>query len=78
MSDEADFHLHGTVISRTFDTGQMQILTNFTNIPFMTQDLLFGVLFGPEESMDPTYLRMKMNKPSQSHCIVIQRGPMNF
>jgi hypothetical protein len=54
MSKEADFHLHGIVISRTFDTGQMQILTNFTNIPFMTQNLLFHVLFGPEESTDPT------------------------
>ena len=66
------------LISRTVDTGQMRIVTNFTNILFMIQNLLFGVLFGPEESMDPTSLRMKMGKPSQSHHNVTQRWSMNF
>ena len=42
------------LISRTFDTGQLQILTNFINAPLMTQKLLYGALFGPEESLDPT------------------------
>jgi len=37
--------------TRTFDTGKLQILTNFTNALFMTQKLLFGVLFGPEDSL---------------------------
>ena len=47
------------LISRTFDTGQLQILTNFTTVPFMTQKLLFDVLFGPEESLDPNSLWLK-------------------
>jgi hypothetical protein len=37
-------------ISRTFDVRQLQMLMDFTNVPFMTQQLLFAVLFGPEES----------------------------
>jgi hypothetical protein len=55
------------LISRDFDIRQLQILTNFTIVPFMTQTLLFGVLFGPEEYLDPTYLRMKTDKPSLSY-----------
>ena len=51
------------LISRTSDTGQLQIRTNFTSAPFMTHKLLFGVLFGPEESLDT---RMKTDEPSQS------------
>ena len=58
------------LISRTFDTGQLQILTNITNAHFMSQKLSFGVLFGPEESLDPTSLRMKTDNPSQSHLNV--------
>jgi hypothetical protein len=42
------------LVSRTFDAVQLQTLTNVTNVSFMTPDLLFGVLFGPEESFDPT------------------------
>ena len=61
------------LMSRTFDTGQLQILINFTIVPFITQKLHFGVLFGPEESLDPTSLRMKMDKPSQSHHNITQR-----
>ena len=53
--------------SRTFDTGQLQILTNFIIAPLMTQKLPYGVLFGPGESLDSTSLRMKTEKPSQSH-----------
>jgi hypothetical protein len=49
-------------ISRNSDTRQLQILTNFTNVLFMTQKLLFGVLFGPQESVDPTSLSMKTDK----------------
>jgi len=49
------------LISRTLDTGQLQILMNFTSVPFMTKTLLFGVLYGLEESLDPTSLRMKMD-----------------
>ena len=78
MNDEAHFHLCGTVMSRTFDNGQLQILINFTIVPFMTQKLHFGVLFGPEESLDPTSLRMKMDKPSQSHYNITQRWLINF
>ena len=64
--------------SRTFDTGQLQILTNFINAPLMTQKLPHGVLFGPEESLDLTSLRIKTEKPSQSHRNVTQRWSMNF
>jgi len=60
-------------MSRTFDNGQLQILINFTIVPFMTQKLDFGVLFGPEKSLDPTSLRMKMDKLSQSHHNITQR-----
>ena len=73
MNDEAHFHLHGTLNEQNFDTGQLQILINFTIVPFMTQKLQFGVLFGPEESLDPTSLRMKMDKPLLSHHTSTQR-----
>ena len=72
MSDEAYFICIAQLISRTFDTGQLQILTNFINAPLMTQKLLYGALFGPEESLDPTSLRMKTEKPSQSHWNITQ------
>jgi hypothetical protein len=49
------------LISQTIDTAQLQILMNFASVPFMTQNLLCGVLYGPEESLDPTTLRMKMD-----------------
>jgi len=61
------------LISRTFDSGLLQILMNITNVPFMSQNLPFGLLFGPEQSLDPTSLRMKTDKPSQSHLNVTQR-----
>ena len=51
--------------SRTLGTGQLQILTNFISVSFMTQKLLFG----PEESLDPTSLRMKTGRPSQAHRV---------
>jgi hypothetical protein len=50
--------------SRAFHTGQLKFLTNFTNVPFMTQKLLFGVLFSPEVSQDLTSSRIKTDKPS--------------
>jgi hypothetical protein len=58
---------------RAFDALQLQILMNVTNAPFMTHKLLFGVLFGPEESLDPTSLRMKTDKPSLSYRSITQR-----
>jgi len=58
---------------RTFDAHQLQILMNVTSAPFMTQKLLFDVVFGPEESLDPTSLRMKADKPSLSYRNIIQR-----
>jgi len=61
------------LISRTFVSDLLQILMNITSAPFMSQKLPFGVLFGPSESLDPTSLRMKTDKPSQSHLDVTQR-----
>jgi len=60
------------LICRTFNIGQIQILINFTNMPFMTKNLLFGVLFGPQESMDPTSLRWRW-KSHQSHITMLHR-----
>ena len=41
----------------------------------MTRNLPYGALFGPEESFDPTSLRMKTEKPitvtSQRHTEMI-------
>ena len=51
MIDEVLFNFHGTVNKQ----GQLQILTNFTIALFVTQKLLFGVLFGPEELFDPCF-----------------------
>jgi len=56
-------------VSRTVHTGQLQILTNFTIAPFVTQKLLFG----PVELLDPTSLRMKTDEPSQSNRNLTQR-----
>ena len=50
-----------------------QILTKFINAPLMTQKLPCGALFGPEESLGATSLRMETEKPSQSHRNVTQR-----
>ena len=47
ISDEAHFHLHGTVNKQNFRTDRVQILTNFINAPLMTQKLPYGALFGP-------------------------------
>lgn len=58
--------------SRTSDTRELKILTNFTNVPFTTQKLLFGALFGPQESVDPTSLSMKTDKASLSYQKVTQ------
>ena len=66
------------LISRIFDTGQLQILTNIINAPLMTKKLPYRMLFGPEETLDPPSLRMKTEKPSQSHDNVTQRWSMNF
>jgi hypothetical protein len=42
-------------VSRTVHAGKLQVLTNFTISPFITQKLLFGVHFGPEELLDPCF-----------------------
>jgi len=60
------------LISRTFNTGQIQIFINFTNVPFMTKNLLFGVLSGPQESLDPTSLRLRW-KSHYSHITMLRR-----
>jgi hypothetical protein len=44
----------------------------------MTKKLLFIVLFGPEESLDPASLRMKTDKPSQSYRNITERCSINF
>jgi hypothetical protein len=73
MSDRHIFIGMAQLISRTFDSGLLQILMKITNAPFMSQKLSFGVLFGPEQSLDPTSLRMKTDKPSHSHLNVTRR-----
>jgi hypothetical protein len=73
MSDEAHFYLHGTVNKQNFDTGELQVFTNSTHAPLLTQKLPYGGLFGPEETLDTTSLRMKTEKPSKSHLNVTQR-----
>jgi hypothetical protein len=50
ISDEVHFHFHCTVNKQTFVTRQLQISTNFINVPFVTQKLHFGMMFCPEES----------------------------
>jgi len=72
MSDEVYFICMAQLISRTFDIGQLQILTNFINAPLMTQKLPYSALFGPEDSLDPTSIGMKAEKPSQSHRNITQ------
>ena len=73
ISDEAYFICMAQLINRTFDTGQMKILTNFINAPRMTKILPHFALFGPEESFDSTILRMNEEKPLESHRNVTQR-----
>jgi hypothetical protein len=72
MSDEAYFICMAQLINRTFDTGQMKIVTNFINVPRKTQMLPYGALLSLEESLDPTSLRMNAEKPLQSHRNVTQ------
>ena len=61
MSDEAHFHLHDAVNKQNFRywsaANSHKLHQHFT----MTQKLLYGALFGPEES-DPTSSRMKTEK----------------
>jgi hypothetical protein len=63
---------------KPYDTRQLQILTNFTNVPFMTQKLLFGVLFNPEESLGPTSSSIKTDKSSLSYKNFTQMWSINF
>ena len=73
MSDEAHFHLHVTVNKQNFRYWSTANLHELHQRPLMTQNLPYGALFGPEASLDPTSLRMKTEKPSQSHRNVTQR-----
>jgi hypothetical protein len=71
MNDEAHFRLHGTVNEQNFCYWSATNHHKLHHCPFMTQKLHFGVLCGPEESLDPTSLRMKMDKPSQYYTEMI-------
>jgi hypothetical protein len=64
MSDEAHIYLHCTANKQKFRHSSAAISHE---LPVMNQTLFFVVLFGPEESFDPIYLRMKTDKPLQSH-----------
>jgi hypothetical protein len=67
MSDEAYFHLRGTVNKQNFR------YWSAVNPQELHQRPTYGALFGPEESLDPTSLRMKTEKPPQSHRNLTQR-----
>jgi len=67
MSEEALCHLHGTVNKYNFRYWSAANPHERQQVPFVTQKVLFGVLFGPEESLHPPSLRIKTDKPSQSH-----------
>jgi len=73
MSDEADFHLHVIVNKQNFRNWSDTNPHKLHQHALYDQNLLSGVLFGPQESLDPTSLRMKMEKPSQSYHNVTQR-----
>jgi len=73
MSEEAHCHLPGKVKKHNFRYWSAANPHERHQVPFMTQKLLLGVLFCPEESVDPTSWRMKTDKPSQSHCNVTNR-----
>jgi len=73
MSDEAHFHLHGTVNKQNFRYWSAVNPHELHQRPTYDPKVPYGALFGPEESLDPTSLRMKTEKPSQSHRNVTHR-----
>jgi hypothetical protein len=71
--DEAHFYLHDTVNKQNLRKWSAANPYKLHQCPFMIQKLLFGVLFGPGESMNPTSPRMNTDQPSQSHRNVTKR-----
>ena len=70
MSGEAHFHLHGTFNKQNFRYWSAANSHELHQRPtYDPQKLPYGALFGSEESLDPTSLRMKTEKPTQSHCV---------
>jgi hypothetical protein len=55
-SDKEHFHLHRTVIKQNFQYWSAANPHKLHQCPFITKKLPFGVLYGPEESMNPTSL----------------------
>jgi hypothetical protein len=78
MTDEACSHVHGTVNKQNLWYRSAAKCYELHQCPFMTQTLQFGVLFGPEESRDPTSYRMKMDQLSQSHHTATQIRSIKF
>jgi hypothetical protein len=66
MTDEAYFHLHGTINKQNSRYWPAANPYELHHRPFMTQKLPFVVLFGSEELLNPASLR-KTDKPSKSH-----------
>jgi hypothetical protein len=64
---EAHFHLHDTVNKLNFRYWSAANSHELHHCPLYDPKFLFGVLLGPEESLDPTSLRVKADKPSQSY-----------
>jgi hypothetical protein len=54
MTDVVCCHLHGTVNKQNLQYRSAAKPYELHQCPFMTQTLQVGVLFGPEESRDPT------------------------
>jgi len=73
MSDEAHFHLHGTVNKYNFRYWSAANPHELHHRPTYDPNLPYGAPFGPVETLDPTSLRMKTEEPSQSHHNVTQR-----
>jgi hypothetical protein len=63
MTDEAHFHLYGTITKQNLGYWPTANPYELHQRSFMIQNLHFGVLFGSEELLDPNTLRMKTNKP---------------
>ena len=67
MSDEGHFHLHGTVNKQNFRHWSAANPHELHQSPTHDPNLPYSALFGPIS------LRMKTEKPSQSHLNVTQR-----
>jgi len=78
MSDEADFHLHGIVNKQNFRYWSNANPHKLHQHPLYDPKFTAWCGVWSSQSLDPTSLRMKMGKPSQSHHNVTQRWSMNF